>query len=175
MASWSEVSNFSLVLTTRLLDFKLVLRSSFSLDGDTMVFRAELVIGKGFSVGQVRSQQCVVRSWTCTSSSDRWMRRCLSLWTVVGRFSFTTETLQRQRLKRSDRSFRRSLPCRGSCASPAVFFVSTGFREDHDHVLLAVSVSLQFQIMGWRCCPNSWPKNLVYSATAGCHSTCSGP
>ena len=95
MASWSEVSNFSLVLTTRLLDFKLELRTSFSpdgSDGDTMVFRAELVIGKGFSVGQLRSQQCVVRSWTYTSSSERWMRRCLSLWTVVGRFSCTTET-----------------------------------------------------------------------------------
>ena len=38
--------------------------------------------------------------------------------------------------------------------------ISTGFREDHDHLLLAVSVSLQFQVMGWRCCPNSWPKIL---------------
>ena len=146
---------------------QLELRPSFSSDGsdgDTMVFCAELVVGKGFSVGQLRSQQ------RGTSSSERWMRHSLSLWTVVGRFSCTTETL-----KRSHRSFPRSLPRRGSCASPAVFFVSTGFREDHDHVLLAVLVSLQFQIMGWRCCPNSWPKNLAYSATAGCHSTCSGP
>ena len=29
------------------------------------------------------------------------------------------------------------MPRRGSCASPAVFFVSTGFREDRDRVLLA--------------------------------------
>ena len=52
---------------TRLLDFKLVLRPSFSpdcSDGDTMVFCAEMVIGMGFSVGQLRSQQCVARSWT---------------------------------------------------------------------------------------------------------------
>ena len=173
MPSWSEVSNFSLVLTTRLLDFKLELRPLFSPDGsndDTMIFHAKQIIGKGFSVGQVRSQQCVVRSWTCTLSSEQWMRRCLSLWTVVGRFSCTAETL-----KRSHRSFPRSLPRRGSSASPAVFFVSAGFREDHDHVLLAVSVSLQFQLIGWRCCPNSWPKNLEYSAAAGCRSTCSGP
>ena len=83
--------------------------------------------------------------------------RCAAvcLWRVVGRFSCTTETL-----KRSHRSSPRSLPRRGSCASPAVFFVSTGFREDHHHVLLAVSASLQFQIMGWRCCPNCWPKFL---------------
>ena len=52
---------------TRLLDFKLMLRPSFSpdcSDGNTMVFCAELVIGMGFS------QQCVVRSWTCMSSSE---------------------------------------------------------------------------------------------------------
>ena len=173
MASLSEVSNFSLVLTTRLLDFTLELRHSFSpdgSDGDTMVLRAEQGNGKGFSVGQLRSQQCVVRSWICKSSSERCTRLCLSLWTAVRRVSCTTETL-----KRSHRSFPRSFPRRGSCTSRAVFFVSTGFWEDHDHVLLAVSVSLQFQIMGWRCCPNSWPKDLEYSATAGCHSTCFGP